>query len=131
MVYAIEYMSTILSDKINRKATRITAHKELNVGDTIVVEKKNQGLFLGKVISEDEYDDLDTYNNDNCAEKYKYVQHIDLSAWYDAIDRAKKKKELEAEMEKKFKEIDKYKKYEYYASLDADFGELYSQYKKL
>ena len=129
MVYAVEYMSTILSDKINRRAVIISAHKELNVGDTIVVEKKNQGLFLGKVISEDECNDLIDVckSNDN----YKYVQHIDLSAWYNAIDRAKKKKELEAEMEKKFKEIDKYKKYEYYASLDADFGELYSQYKNL
>lgn len=129
MVYAIEYMSTILSDRINRRATMITAHKELNIGDTIVVEKKNQGLFLGKVISEDECNDLiDVCKN---SDNYKYVQHIDLSAWYDAIDRAKKKKALEAEMEKKFKEIDKYKKYEYYASLDADFGELYSQYKNL
>lgn len=129
MIYVIEYMSTILSDKINRRATTITAHKELNIGDTIVVEKKNQGLFLGKVISEDECNDLvDVCKN---SDNYKYVQHIDLSAWYDAIDRAKKKKELEAEMEKKFKEIDKYKKYEYYASLDADFGELYSQYKNL
>lgn len=129
MVYAVEYMSTILSDRINRRAVMISAHKELNVGDTIVVEKKNQGLFLGKVISEDECNDL----IDVCksSDNYKYVQHIDLSAWYDAIDRAKKKKELEAEMEKKFKEIDKYKKYEYYASLDADFGELYSQYKNL
>ena len=129
MVYAVEYMSTILSDKINRRAVIISAHKELNVGDTIVVEKKNQGLFLGKVISEDECNDLIDVckSNDN----YKYVQHIDLSAWYNAIDRAKKKKELEAEMEKKFKEIDKYKKYEYYASFDADFGELYSQYKNL
>lgn len=129
MVYAVEYMSTILSDKINRRAVIISAHKELNVGDTIVVEKKNQGLFLGKVISEDECNDLvDVCKN---SDNYKYVQHIDLSAWYDAIDRAKKKKALEAEMEKKFKEIDKYKKYEYYASLDADFGELYSQYKNL
>ena len=129
MIYAVEYMSTILSDKINRRAVIISAHKELNVGDTIVVEKKNQGLFLGKVISEDECNDL----TDVCksSDNYKYVQHIDLSAWYDAIDRAKKKKALEAEMEKKFKEIDKYKKYEYYASLDADFGELYSQYKNL
>lgn len=129
MVYAVEYMSTILSDKINRRAVIISAHKELNVGDTIVIEKKNQGLFLGKVISEDECNDLvDVCKN---SDNYKYVQHIDLSAWYDAIDRAKKKKALEAEMEKKFKEIDKYKKYEYYASLDADFGELYSQYKNL
>ena len=129
MVYAIEYMSTILSDKINRRAVIISAHKELNVGDTIVVEKKNQGLFLGKVISEDECNDLiDVCKN---SDNYRYVQHIDLSAWYDAIDRAKKKKALEAEMEKKFKEIDKYKKYEYYASLDADFGKLYSQYKNL
>lgn len=129
MVYAVEYMSTILSDKINRRAVIISAYKELNVGDTIVVEKKNQGLFLGKVISEDECNDLvDVCKN---SDNYKYVQHIDLSAWYDAIDRAKKKKALEAEMEKKFKEIDKYKKYEYYASLDADFGELYSQYKNL
>lgn len=129
MVYAIEYMSTILSDRISRRATMITANEELNIGDTIVVEKKNQGLFLGKVISEDECNDLiDVCKN---SDNYRYVQHIDLSAWYDAIDRAKKKKELEAEMEKKFKEIDKYKKYEYYASLDADFGELYSQYKNL
>lgn len=129
MVYAVEYMSTILSDKINRRAVIISAHKELNIGDTIVVEKKNQGLFLGKVISEDECNDLvDVCKN---SDNYKYIQHIDLSAWYDAIDRAKKKKALEAEMEKKFKEIDKYKKYEYYASLDADFGELYSQYKNL
>ena len=34
-------------------------------------------------------------------------------------------------MEEKFREIDKMKKYEYYATLDKEFGELYEEFKNL
>ena len=41
------------------------------------------------------------------------------------------KKECIVEMEEKFAEIDKRKKFEYYAQIDDDFKELYLEYTQL
>ena len=49
-----------------------------------------------------------------------------VSAYVDAVDKEKRKEELMAQMEAKFKEIDKERKFEYYATL-----ELYKEYKEL
>ena len=40
-------------------------------------------------------------------------------------------KELQEKMESKFAEIDKKKKFEYYAQIDDDFRELYLEYEDL
>ena len=41
------------------------------------------------------------------------------------------KEELQQEMEEKFSEIDKKKKFEYYAQIDDDFRDLYLEYEDL
>ena len=54
-----------------------------------------------------------------------------VSAYIDAVDKEKRKEELIAQMEEKFKKIDKERKFEYYATLDDGFRELYKEYKEL
>ena len=54
-----------------------------------------------------------------------------VSAYIDAVDKEKRKEELITKMEAKFKEIDKERKFEYYATLDDGFRELYKEYKEL
>ena len=59
------------------------------------------------------------------------MQRIDVSAYFDAIEKEKRREELRAEMEARFEEIDKEKKYAYYATLDKEFGALYKEYMKI
>ena len=59
------------------------------------------------------------------------MQKVDVAAYFDAIEREKKREELMGLMEEKFREIDKLKKYEYYATLDKEFGRLYEEFKNL
>ena len=64
-----------------------------------------------------------------------------VSAYIDAVDKEKRKEELITKMEAKFKEIDKERKFEYYATLEGwhaaqaamheSFGALYKEYKEL
>ena len=54
-----------------------------------------------------------------------------VSAYIDVVDKEKRKEELITKMEAKFKEIDKERKFEYYATLDDDFRELYNEYREL
>ena len=42
-----------------------------------------------------------------------------VSAYIDAVDKEKRKEELIAQMEEKFKKIDKERKFEYYATLEG------------
>ena len=87
-------------------------------------------MFIGKV-SEDithEYECDDEILEDI---DYRYIQHIDLSDYFEEITRKEKKKVLETKMKDAFKVIDEKKKYEYYATLDEDFKKLYDEYKQL
>lgn len=120
--YEIEYLSVCLVKGI-AKTVVIKSNKSLSVGDTIVVEKENNGVFLGRVFKEIE-------DNKERVE-YRYVQDIDLKEYFAGIEREKRKEELKKEMEKKFAEIDKIKKYEYYANLDDSFKAIYDEYKML
>ena len=64
-----------------------------------------------------------------------------VSAYIDAVDKEKRKEELITKMEAKFKEIDKERKFEYYATLEGwhaaqaamydSFRELYKEYREL
>ena len=54
-----------------------------------------------------------------------------VSAYIDAVDKEKRKEELSIKMEAKFKEIDKERKFEYYATLNDGFRELYNEYREL
>lgn len=120
--YEVEYLSMCLV-KGTVKTTIVKSEKELSIGDTIVVEKENKGVFLGRVFKE-----MEEYKE---RVEYRYVQDIDLKEYFAGIEREKRKEELKKEMEKKFAEIDKIKKYEYYANLDDSFKAIYDEYKML
>ena len=121
--YEFEYLSEAKL-KGDSRTNCFTSAIELKVGDCVVVEKKGRGIFLGKITEVCEYD---------CETDYAYVGKAGeaVTAYIDALEKEKRKEELRAEMEAKFKEIDKERKFEYYATLDESFGELYKEYKGL
>lgn len=118
--YAFEYLSEALlrSPRMGEAKT----YDEYEIGDTVVIEKEGRGIFLGRVIGKALSKDVEGYN---------IVMKVDVAAYFDAIEREKKRQELIGLMEEKFREIDKLKKYEYYATLDKEFGELYEEFKNL
>lgn len=120
--YEVEYLSMCLV-KGTVKTTIIKSEKELSIGDTIVVEKEDKGVFLGRVFKE--------IKEEKEKVEYRYVQDIDLREYFAEIERKQRREELKKEMEKKFAEIDKIKKYEYYANLDDSFKAVYDEYKML
>ena len=120
--YEVEYLSMCLTKGI-MKTTIIKSEKELSVGETIVVEKEDKGVFLGRVFKE--------IKEEKEKVEYRYVQDIDLKEYFAGIERKQRREELKKEMEKKFAEIDKIKKYEYYANLDDSFKAIYDEYKML
>ena len=87
------------------------------------------GVFIGRVVEEldVEFDDLKKYED----YEYRYLKDINLDDWVAEIDRKKRMEELRREMESKFAEIDKQKKFEYYAQIDDGFRELYLEYEDL
>ena len=132
-VYEVEYASGILRSN-GRNNQLIVSNKELNDGDFIVVEHINCGIFIGRVvgITLGETDsDLLQENFDAEIFEYRYIQDIDVSNWWADIERKRRMEELKDEMESKFAEIDKKKKFEYYAQIDDDFRELYLEYEDL
>lgn len=118
--YAFEYLSEGLLK--NPRMGEARTYDEYERGDTVVIEKEGRGIFLGKVIGIALSEDVEGYN---------IVQKVDVSAYFDAIEREKKREELMGLMEEKFKEIDKIKKFEYYATLDEEFGRLYEEFKNI
>ena len=132
-VYEIEYASGILRSN-GRNNQLIVSNKELNDGDFIVVEHIDCGIFIGRVIGitiGETDSDLLQENFDAEIFEYRYIQDIDVSNWWADIERKRRMEELKDEMESKFAEIDKKKKFEYYAQIDDDFRELYLEYEYL
>lgn len=124
-LYEVVYASGLLRCT-SPQNTYIVSNKKLKEEQFIVVEHINYGVFIGKVVANrsDEGHDLD------CVE-YRYIKDIDLSDWVADVKRKERLKELSLEMEEKFAEIDKRKKFEYYAQIDDDFKELYLEYTQL
>ena len=93
------------------------------------MRKIGKGIFLGRI--------TDIYDCD-CNTDYIYVGKAGetVTAYIDALDKEKRKEELRAQME-----IDKERKFEYYATLEGwhaaqaamheSFGALYKEYKEL
>lgn len=131
-VYNVVYASTMLSD-VYHSENEIYSDKKLNIGDFVVVEHKNHGIFIGKVLEDDTYVLYDDYTDEELMNKfdYKYIQHIDLSDYLNNIEKEKRKEELKDKMEAMFKNIDKEQKYKYYANLDEDFKKVYDEYNSL
>ena len=124
-LYEVVYASGLLRST-SRQNAYIVSHKKLKEEQFIVVEHINCGVFIGKVVA----DRSDEEYNLDCVE-YRYIKNIDLSDWVAEIKRKERLEELSLEMEEKFAEIDKRKKFEYYAQIDDDFKELYLEYTQL
>ena len=121
--YEFEYLSEVkLRDR--RSTNCFMSAIELKVGDCVVIERENRGIFLGRIIG--------AYDCE-CNTDYILVGKSGevVSAYIDAVDKEKRKEELITKMEAKFKEIDKERKFEYYATLDDSFRELYKEYREL
>jgi len=124
--YTVEYASGIL--RINSRDSIIMAsNKKLKEDSFVVVEHIGCGVFIGKVYKEFCQEDFIP----SSAKEYRYLKDINLSDWVEEIERKKRMKELQEKMESKFKEIDKQKKFEYYAQIDDSFKELYLEYTEL
>lgn len=118
--YAFEYLSEALIK--NPRMGEAKTYDEYEIGDTVVIEKEGRGIFLGRVIGKALSKDVEGYN---------IVMKVDVAAYFEAIEKEKKRQELMGLMEEKFREIDKLKKYEYYATLDKEFGRLYEEFKNI
>ena len=121
--YEFEYLSEVkLRDR--RSTNCFMSAIDLKVGDCVVIERENRGIFLGRIIG--------VYDCE-CNTDYILVGKSGevVSAYVDAVDKEKRKEELMAQMEAKFEEINRERKFEFYATLDNGFRELYKEYKEL
>ena len=124
-LYEVMYASGLLRKSL-RQNLYITSHKKLKIGQFIVVEHIDCGVFIGKVI---ENRTGEEYNLETI--EYRYLQNIDLSNWTRSLEKKEEREKIKKEMELKFKQIDERKKYEYYAMVDEEFNDLYQKYKEL
>lgn len=124
--YEVEYASGILRNN-GRQNTIIYSTKKLNEGKFIIAEHIDCGVFIARVVKD--VADESYYNKSSV--EYRYLKDINLNDWIEEIDRKKRKEELEREMQSKFAELDKKKKYEYYAQFDDEFKKLFDEYSEL
>ena len=133
-IYEVEYSSGLFR-KQGRSTQTIYSDKELNIGDFIIVEHIDCGIFIAQVVedeTENYYYCTEADNNDvRSGIDYRYIQHVDLTNYLSKIAKEKRKRELKEKMKEEFKKIDEKKKYEYYASMDDDFNKLYEEFKQL
>lgn len=134
-IYEVEYSSGLFR-KQGRSNQTIYSDKELKIGDFIIVEHIDCGIFIAQVVedeTENYYYCTDSLTNDDIRDAidYKYIQHIDLSDYFKKIKKQKRREELQEKMKEEFKKIDEKKKYEYYASMDESFKKLYEEFKQL
>lgn len=121
--YEFEYLSEVKL-KGDCRTNCFMSAIDLKVGDCVVIERENRGIFLGRIIG--------AYDCE-CNTDYMYIGKSGevVSAYVDAVEKEKRKEDLIAQMEAKFKKIDKERKFEYYATLDDGFRELYKEYREL
>ena len=133
-IYEVSYASGMFRNNQRQTAT-IYSEKDLNIGDFVVVEHIDCGIFIGQVVedtSEEYYYCFEGTNVDVMEDlDYRYLQHIDLSKYLDSLAKQKRKEELKKQMQHEFIKIDEKKKYEFYASLDENFKKIYEEYKEL
>ena len=128
--YEFEYLSEVKLS--NRRASCFMSAIDLKVGDCVIIEKENKGrasmlrkqpcVFLGRIIGVYDCEGWHAAQAAmQCNTDYILVGKSGevVSAYIDAVDKEKRKEELIAEMEAKFKKIDKERKFEYYATLEG------------
>ena len=121
--YEFEYLSEVkLRDR--RSTNCFMSAIDLKVGDCVVIERENRGIFLGRIIG--------AYDCE-CNTDYILVGKSGevVSAYVDAVDKEKRRTEIANELEERIANLDKERKFEYYATLDNSFRELYKEYKEL
>lgn len=130
--YRIEYASGMLLKNVKRQTQLIYADKELKENDFIVVEHRDCGLFLGRVV-EDVTSECELESDEEIIDvmDYKYISKVDLTDYFTAIEKAKRKAELKTKMINQFRKIDEEKKYQYYAAIDEEFKKIYEEYKNI
>ena len=131
-MYTIRYASGLLRTDNYRQEQNIYSSKELQEGDFVVVEHIGCGVFIGIVV-DDVNDAYENWTDKEIMEdiQYRYLQPIDLSSYMDGIERAKRKKELKAQMTERFKQIDEEQKFKYYAGVDDELKVMYDEYMEL
>ena len=123
--YEIEYASGILRDNCRQNQV-ISSDERLQIDNFVIVEHMDCGVFIAKITKD--VSDGDNYFKNT---EYKYLKDIDLSDWVEKNRKKERMEQLKEEMERKFQEIDKKKKFKYYAQIDDDFRELYLEYESL
>ena len=118
----IYYASSYLTKDYKKQSRYIKVPDTVQKGDFVIIEKEDNGIFIG--IIDDPIDIVPDFG-------YTYVQNIDLSAYLKDQENKKRKEALRIKMEERFAEIDKEKKYQYYADLDPDFKAMFEEYKNL
>ena len=123
--YEFEYLSEIKLKEGSRRTNYFNSTIDFKEGDNVVVEKVNRGIFLGRIVK--------IYEAVECSGDYICIGIAGevVSTYVDTVEKKKKKEALAKEMEAKFEEIDKERKFEYYATLDKEFGALFKAYKEL
>lgn len=123
--YEIEYMSELFRRKDGeRRVIYLTSNDIYGNGTCVIVEHKQYGIFIGRIVKNEKA-------NEPIDSDYRIVQRVDLDKYLSNIEKEKQRKILRKRMEEKFVEIDKEKKYEYYASIDADFKAIFDEYKAI
>lgn len=128
-VYTIRYASGLFRNDSYKQEQNIYSSEEMEIGDFIVVEHIGCGVFIGRVI-DDNNDSYETWTDKEIMEEihYRYLQHINLSKYIENIEREQRKKELKAQMTERFKQIDEEQKFKYYAELDDELKVMYDEY---
>ena len=131
--YEFEYLSEVkLRDR--RSTNCFMSAIDLKVGDCVIIERENRGIFLGRIIG--------AYDCE-CNTDYILVGKSGevVSAYIDAVDKEKRRTEIANELEERIANLDKARKFEYYATLEGwhaaqaamhdGFRKLYNEYKEL
>ena len=103
--YEFEYLSEVkLRDR--RSTNCFMSAIDLKVGDCVVIERENRGIFLGRIIG--------VYDCE-CNTDYIFVGKSGevVSAYIDAVDKEKGRTEIANELERRIANPDKERKFEY------------------
>lgn len=123
--YKIKYACALWNDRDDR-VNYMVSSKQLKEGDFVIVERAGQGVFIGQVVEEVNFDRRYGFESE-----YFFVQELDLTDYIDNVKKAKRKLELRKQMQERFKLIDEERKYEYYADFDDELKTMYEEYKDL
>ena len=99
------------------------------VGDKILVSGANKNVLeIANILTPEEA--AEKYKKNITAEVIGKVI-VDISAYKKRVEKRKMIAEIKKKMDQKVKELDAEQKYNFYAEMDSEFGELYKKYKAI